>query len=770
MKSNRYTGLFRRRAALAAAAVCLAAAGAGPAAAEEITTVEMGPAGPNKQLPLGTDFILKGAAETAERVDVVFVRKVYAPFGADTGDACSVLPPARPKESLKAGALVRGGASPGKKDVSDLFNWDAPIGYSAFQVAPWARPAGTEGKIDYSVRVTGDRAFFRPGASYCMYVYTTKREPLEAKGLLAAADELNAALSACDEKQCDEKQAATAGKTCKETFEACENAATHAFAAKREAFIGEAKEAAKQACIDEGKKGTESECGGSIEKLLKGASDKLTEAAHETAPAQRAVRPLIDHWPKLYSTREKLPAIAVLGGPAVKVDSSFARFVLGVLDRHHEIRSGGDPASIKYASLKSTVPVAYLKVGESLTTIEVADKDDIGARREKLTAVVSNMLLPGSSLSLLDIFRLARGRIAVGSRDERIDGELAKEEDLPKLKEQMEALRDVFRRADAAKKARDAARRAQDEATKNAVAKAASKQSKKAGASAAQAGGGDTGQNPTSSEPIPGFDVYADLGDWWARVMTDDCETWRAAVGLPRDTCVTEAVGDGSSKEGKDSKPPRTHLAKLEAPFEALVQRIGTRVSSAEKRKKAHEDLKVTMGKAVVTVSGQVSARVSFEANSWVTQYVTPTVGVAFATSPSETIPIVYGGIKLYPWPNPADEPMWSNGAMDLFRVVGIEVGLGTQNKDLGQDKRFSGPEAGTLPPVLLGGSLQLLPYATLSMGTVLMEAKRSTLPDEKARLFPSFYVGLSIDANIFDAVASQLVTGRNAAIKVVTK
>jgi len=171
-----------------------------------------------------------------------------------------------------------------------------------------------------------------------------------------------------------------------------------------------------------------------------------------------------------------------------------------------------------------------------------------------------------------------------------------------------------------------------------------------------------------------------------------------------------------------------------------------------------------------VRASATVSARASFSVSAGVTQHVTPSVGIALATRPDQAIAIPYGGIKVYPWPNPVDEPMWSNGSIDLRRAFALEIGLGVQPKELGQDGRFSGPGGGTIPPVLIGAALQLLPYSTISAGVVLLEARRSTLSLETPRLYPSFYVGASIDANVFDAIAAVFASGRKSSTGLLVK
>ena len=151
-----------------------------------------------------------------------------------------------------------------------------------------------------------------------------------------------------------------------------------------------------------------------------------------------------------------------------------------------------------------------------------------------------------------------------------------------------------------------------------------------------------------------------------------------------------------------------------------------------------------------------IDASIGLTPNTWVFSFLVPTVGYA-TTSDDFGIPIV--ALQLYAFPNAADEPMWTNGSRDWRRVLSLELGIVPKTDDFGPNDRFSGP--GDLPPVVIGFGVHLIPYVTLSMGALLVDAKRSTLPEETATLHPLFYFSAALQANIPDIVAS-LITGKN--------
>ncbi len=152
---------------------------------------------------------------------------------------------------------------------------------------------------------------------------------------------------------------------------------------------------------------------------------------------------------------------------------------------------------------------------------------------------------------------------------------------------------------------------------------------------------------------------------------------------------------------------------------------------------------------------------------AYVSSFVTPAVGVAFIPGP-QTFAIPYAAAQIFFWPNHVDDPMWSNGRLDLRRLVAAEIGLGITAKNFGPDDRFMQLTNYNTPPVLYGLAFQLIPYSTFSIGGALMKVRRSTFAGEETSLISTLYLGLTVELNFFNLARGQFSGGNYSSAKAV--
>lgn len=229
---------------------------------------------------------------------------------------------------------------------------------------------------------------------------------------------------------------------------------------------------------------------------------------------------------------------------------------------------------------------------------------------------------------------------------------------------------------------------------------------------------------------------YADLG---AR----SCKRW------------TEVVRKGACYSGeKDEQQKKMELTRAECiagNADALADRLPDWTEEIAKVDAVFVASKLDYPHRPVTIE----AALRLDQETWVSSFITPVVGVAVIGG-SRAFAIPYAAAQIYFWPNHVDEPMWTNGRLDLRRLVALEVGLGITRKDFGPDNRYSQLTDYNTPPFFYGLALQLLPYSTVSVGGALMKVRRSTFEREEPALFHTFYVGFNVELNFFNFVRSR--------------
>ncbi len=156
--------------------------------------------------------------------------------------------------------------------------------------------------------------------------------------------------------------------------------------------------------------------------------------------------------------------------------------------------------------------------------------------------------------------------------------------------------------------------------------------------------------------------------------------------------------------------------------------------------------------------------------NSYVSSFVTPTIGVAILPLADQAFAMPYAAAQIFFWPNHVDEPMWSNGRIDLRRLVAVEVGLGITSRTFGPDDRYHQLTTYNTPPFLYGLAFQLIPYTTVSVGGALMKVRRSSFAREELALFNTFYVGISVELNFFNLARSRFSAAEYGSAKSVLR
>ena len=142
------------------------------------------------------------------------------------------------------------------------------------------------------------------------------------------------------------------------------------------------------------------------------------------------------------------------------------------------------------------------------------------------------------------------------------------------------------------------------------------------------------------------------------------------------------------------------------------------------------------------------------------TTYVTPVVGYADYLTTSENFWVPYVGVQTFFFPNPVEEPMWSNGASDWRRLLAVELGVAPKSSGFGPSNRYA--TVNGVPPFFMGLALQVIPYVTLSGGYAVLGTKSNELSQAATKTIGSFYVAASVQANVPDLIRALANGGSN--------
>jgi hypothetical protein len=188
-----------------------------------------------------------------------------------------------------------------------------------------------------------------------------------------------------------------------------------------------------------------------------------------------------------------------------------------------------------------------------------------------------------------------------------------------------------------------------------------------------------------------------------------------------------------------------------EGPLNLLAARLAALRDEHAAWQKSRSSLQLVKHTDSNAVSTPLKMRIAFTQKTWVFSYLTPVVGYASFPVDDDSFAVYYVATQLHFWPNPVNDVLWSRGFEDLKRSFALEVGVATKVSTFGPDSRFSGPRG--LPPLFGGVAFHLIPYTSVSGGVALVEERRSTLSEERAKLRWLGYIGLTVQFNIPDLV-----------------
>ena len=186
----------------------------------------------------------------------------------------------------------------------------------------------------------------------------------------------------------------------------------------------------------------------------------------------------------------------------------------------------------------------------------------------------------------------------------------------------------------------------------------------------------------------------------------------------------------------------------------AIAAQLDELVRTDKNWHQAHTDLVVQTRRIVtLTTTAPTGARVGFSSRTWVFSYLTPIIGYADVVQPGEGFGVFYVGAQLHLDPNPVDDVLWRDGvtAKDLRRAVALELAVAPYGGSFGPADRFSGP--GSLPPILLGLAVHVIPYTSVTFGGMVLDRKRSTIAAEQPHTIFAPYLGLTLQLNLPDLI-----------------
>lgn len=703
--------------------------------------------GPDRQLPTGQAFYLSGkVGDEVAAVYPVFVRVSFPPLGVAGDRSCGLA-----LRSLSAEQLRKVKSTPLLESRVGVFSieelWSPPGGvagaaaieeyarlrdwHDAYVPPAWVRstksePRPADEEAAYKVLVS-EPSFFRPGATYCLFLYERHSISEQEKKLVPRL----LIKHRKDRAACGEKGGAEAAR--------CASAADKGLIDSLNKLLSDAGRERAQ------------------EVLFK-VRTSLVNAAGVMSSFPDEIRASLDLrvWKPPFKVREgESPAWSpprdLLDVDADPMGRLMAELLASKGHIHRGVtpqRSTGDVVNgkkidcssdkdacrgrVAYTTRSGAVPIRYIRVRPGLDAFEVAsDENPSRDERDEIPVAAGSLPIYGTGITLEDAIELARGRVKVGALYVRFN-ELYDTTIAPFIKKQEADLEETGRLSDPLPikdlSARfKTLRSAVSAACSGAEAARRLEKEKPAGASRTPA-------------PVP---VLA----------TDRLPFEPAMAALTGLWLEGEALSECAPYAGPAKDPLTSIAGALEGYIDATA---------------AWRENESAMTVQITKISTEHPRRTPFFIQGRVTQetffdnYVTPYLGRSMLIKPGDDIGMTYAGVQVYLWPNDVREPMWSNGASDLRRLAGFEFGVGLLGDDFGEENRFSG--LGPLPPLFIGAALHTVPYVTLSLGASLMERRRSALLPESSQFFASFYVGVTAQLNAVGIVRN-LTSGRGASI-----
>lgn len=223
------------------------------------------------------------------------------------------------------------------------------------------------------------------------------------------------------------------------------------------------------------------------------------------------------------------------------------------------------------------------------------------------------------------------------------------------------------------------------------------------------------------------------------------CDEIAAAVPQILRTCVKappKGTNNGAPKnvwQGFDGGTP---------PLERLANAASTLSQSANSYQDNRKKLESIITRELHDAVFAIDTPIDLDESAFANMHVIPHVGVALLPREAGTPVTTTTGIQVFLYPNPIDEPMWTNGRVDWARAVGLELAVRPQGASYGPDDRYGPIPNSKLPPVFAGGVLHVIPYTTFSSGVALFGYRRSPLAQERAVLRAGWYVSANVNLN----------------------
>lgn len=726
--------------------------GQGSAQAEEIATVHMTADGPDRPLPIGSNFYLAGTAQAGtKRVRPVFVRYSYPIWGIPNSIPprnCSEVKAALStlKESDELGSLSFYSEQTGRVDIDAVWRRkESPKEphatayfdqlnrrHEAFLSGVWTRADADLGKaVDYKILIPSS-SFFRPGARYCLLLY-------QQGDLVRGVGDIQREISIHVQN-----------------WTACNQSADCQLREERRL----------QARLDK----ILEDYGGSRRKpetlqLIRSLIGSV--ASLPRSDDVRRLRLMLQNWSEIIKT----PTL----GEFMNVQTHpLAGAIAGLIAaKGKELMPVVTPGvGTEFYTPDGKLAARHLMVTSQheniLVTDSPASKDPAQHRLIELTP--DKLLLPESELTLLDLLEFVSGRIKVADRYVRI-ADLG-----PQLLDPALSSAATPALPNPIEVARVAGVRAKAEKLYQFIRRALR----------ARAEHLTDLQTPSQSQ----ITILAELGRWLVgcdeqlkpqckpvgelfRIL-QPCEELRQLrssdgknpLGWLRCAPSKKAAGPSLSSAQDDAKKQQRSLAWPgfislgQDPLAVLATTLGNYENAAKSWREDLPHLAEQLTFEIATIASPlVETKLSVKQDTWIFSYVTLITGFGYITKAVDPFWLNYVGIQLYMWANPVDEPMWVNGKSDWRRLVFLEFAVATKNGNFGPDNRFSGPNSPDVPPLFLGMGLQLLPYTSLSAGAAFLSRRSSTLAQEQPALFVSPYVGLSVQVNVPDIIMA--VKGR---------
>lgn len=697
--------------------------------ADDIPSITLSDAGPNRPLPLGQSFYLTGTpAAGAKAVYPVFVRYSYAPWGIRKGvgikgctqvrEALSNLNSDPKAVFSKTGAIAIDDlwGKPNTPEAAEDFDWLLKY-HQAYLPGVWTRPASESGKdpVTYKVLIPGDR-FFRTDASYCLLIYQEGTSLKAANAVTEAVSDFITSLQKCTAPSSTIKSAPTP----------CVDAAYQTYEDAIRKILSAAGKTDSSAILPK-IHDLISHAGGPFDVAIIDKFNYMTQYWSEFVQAADSGKYLA-----LGNPSQGDPLAAVLIG----LLANEGKQVIAVVetDKNKDTDKNKEKSGIAFYSADGKVRISHIWLSSDFSSIVVANSNSPikPEDRRELKIDLSKLLLPDSEVSALELLEWTHGRVLLsGSYTRFLDfGDLFLNE-IRELSRQgalldnsrLGPLIEIRNRLQALSELVLMALRVDH----------------------------DTPETARSIDARPQT-ILAQTGRWLRQQLRACNPTQQYFACRPTNPATPY--------------PPVhdlvwfwPHYANItDNPLNWMAAKLTEYINASDKWYATVIDLQQLLAVTVVNIAArQPEIVVQGGQQSWLFNYITLTTGFNCILDATQPFWLHQAGLQIYFWPNLFEEPMWTNGIYDFRRLVFLEVGVGSSIGPFGPEGRFSGPPGinalSPVPPFFLGAGLQLLPYTSLSAGVAFIGRRSSTLTQEETVFRASPYIGLSVQVNIPDAI-----------------